>query len=490
MKLGFALLLLFLSTNISSQNHLHYKPLVNYAPTDSLINSLAYKLKKPNYSTSLKKASDIKTLNEIYVKRSDYLKELQKDMMLMQYDPITNLLQEITDLLLKDQQHLTQEKITVFTVRDNEINAFSIGKGIILLNISLLERLNSWEEIAFVIGHEAGHDIQLHALKSSEKNILILNDKSLKEDLKKASKKEYGSYTAINDIYYNIISLTSMHSRENELQSDSVGYFLTGNIGLSEKGAYDVLSTLDSADYFLYNTKIDIVKTFSNKNYTFNEEWLQSGAAASSWSVAKGLYHVPDSLKTHPNVGERKKQIDFLRENDTGSINKTKENYEQLEKKFEALKKMIVLESVLTQIESGNYAFALYNAINIKSIYAEEPFVDYLIAHSLLEIIVALKNQQFNAHVPFPSKKFPENFNELLHFLHNINSSKLIVVYNNYVNAHLTEEAHNEYKNFLGAYAKFYIEKNADEILLNVPYTNYYHQKIVKEIKAQLIKKK
>jgi hypothetical protein len=490
MKLGVVFFLLFFHLTFFAQNqHESYNPITNFAPSDSLINSLAYKLNNPNYQTSLKNHKHIKELKEIYLKRSDYIKELHNDKMLMQHDPITNLLQEITNLLLQSQPNLTQDNIIVFTVRDNEINAFSLGKGVVLINIALLERLNSWEEIAFILGHEAGHDIMVHALKSSEKNILIKNDKNLIKEVKTAAKKEYGSYTAVKDIYYNIISLTAMHSRENELQSDSIGFYLLNELGLTQRGGQGALTVLDSSDYFLYDTKIDVAKTFSNDNYTFNEDWLESGSAAPSWSATKKLYYIPDSLKTHPNINERKKRISLLNELKNDTINANIEKLRLLEVKFSDLKKMITLESILTQIETGNYSLALYNAINVKQIYEEEPFVDYLIAHSLLEIIVALKNQRFNAHVPFPNKKFPENFNEILHFLHNTNSSKLTVVYNNFIEVHLKNESLIEYNHFLNAYSKFYIERYADEFLLNVPYTNYYHQKVIKNIKSQLIKK-
>ncbi len=490
MKLGLIILLLFFYLPFFAQlQNKSYSPITNFAPSDSLINLLAYKLNNPNYQTSLKNHKHIKDLKEIYLKRSDYIKELHNDKMLMQHDPITNLLQEITNLLLQSQPNLTQDKIVVFTVRDNEINAFSLGKGVILINIALLERLNSWEEIAFILGHEAGHDIMVHALKSSEKNILIKNDKNLIKEVKTAAKKEYGSYTAVKDIYYNIISLTAMHSRENELQSDSIGFYLLNELGLTQRGVQGALTVLDSSDYFLYDTKIDIVKTFSNENYTFNEDWLESGSAAPSWSATKELYYIPDSLKTHPNINERKKRITLLSELENKTIVSKFENNQILENKFSDLKKMITLESILTQIETGNYSLALYNAINVKHIYEEEPFVDYLIAHSLLEIIVALKNQRFNAHVPFPNKKFSENFNEILHFLHNTNSSKLTVVYNNFIEVHLKNESLIAYNHFLNAYSKFYIERYADEFLLNVPYTNYYHQKIIKIINNQLVKK-
>lgn len=490
MKLGVVFILLFFHLTFFAQNQQEsYSPIINFAPSDSFVNSLAYKLKNPNYQTSLKNYKHIKELKEVYLKRSDYIKELNKDKMLMQHDPITNLLQEITDLLFQSQINLLEDKITVFTVRDNEINAFSLGKGLVLINIALLERLNSWEEIAFILGHEAGHDIMLHALKSSEKRILIKNDKGLIKEVKTAAKKEYGNYTAVKSIYYNMISLTAMHSRENELQSDSVGYYLIHDLGLTQKGAQGALTILDSSDYFLYDTKIDIVQTFSNNSYTFNKDWLENGSAESSWSATKNLYHIPDSLKTHPNISERKKRISLLNELENDTIDANIEKHRLLEVKFSRLKKMLTLESILTQIETGNYSLALYNAINVKHIYPEESFLDYLIAHSLLEIIVALKNQQFNAHVPFPNNKFPENFNELLHFLHNVNSSKLTEVYNSYVKSHLTNESLLAYHHFLNAYSKFYIERYADEFLLNVPYTNYYHQKVIKNIKNQLVKK-
>ncbi len=483
-RLLFLLFFLLLQNFISAQEI--YQPLVNFLPDEKVIEALAFNLENPDYPYSTNEKNILKKLKEIEASRGEYLNELYDEDQLMQNDPITTFLQDVLDSILYYNKPEFPDKATVLTIRTSDINASSIGKGLIFVNIGLLDRIENWEEIAFILAHEIGHDYLKHAINASEKRLALILDKSFKKEVKRASKQTYGGFSAANELYQNRAYLTSSQSRVNEIASDSMGYYFIHNAGLDKEYALDALRMLDSADYFNFTDTFDLKEIFSTKNYELKNEWLSKNDASSNWSRVEGLYEIPDSLKSHPDCSIR---IDQLSKTNFPDL-KRNSNRLDFKARFEALKKAISFENILTQIENGSYSYALYNAINLKKKFPEEVILDYMIAHSMLEIIIAMKKQKFVEHVPFPNVKFPGAYNNLLSFLHNVNSSKLTKLYDVYIMENLKENELPEYMIFLDAMYAHYISNNINKGQLTHNYEVPYHQKRVKEIDELLNKKK
>lgn len=463
-----------------------YQPMVNFIPEKEVLEALAYDLENPNYEYSTTDKSIVKKLKEIEGKRGEYLRELYKENQLMQNDEITTFLQDVLDSILIYNKDIFPDEAKVLTIRTSEINASSIGKGIVFVNIGLLDRIESWEEIAFILAHEIGHDYLKHAVNASEKRLAILLDKSFKKEVKRAERQTYGGYSAANELYHNRAYLTSNQSRLNEISTDSMGYYFIYNAGIDKEYALDALRMLDSADYFNFTDTFDLKDVFSTKNFELKNEWLSQDDASSNWSRVEGLYEIPDSLKSHPDCSIR---IDHLA-NTTFSNSKRNSRALDFKERFEVLKKSIAIENILSQIENGSYSYALYNAINVKEKFPQEVILDYIIAHSILEIIIAMKKQKFVEHVPFPNIKFPGAYNDLLAFLHNVNSSKLTKLYDVYTAEHLQKNELPEYMIFMDALYAYYISNNINKGQLNHEYKVPYHSNKIKEIKDLLNKKK
>lgn len=71
-------------------------------------------------------------------------------------DPVTTYLNQVKDVLLKDDPELA-ETVDVFTMRTSAVNAFTTAQGDIFITVGLLARMQSEAELAFTISHEIAH---------------------------------------------------------------------------------------------------------------------------------------------------------------------------------------------------------------------------------------------------------------------------------------------------------------------------------------------
>lgn len=472
------------SLNLFAQNEKsNYTPIVKFQPQDSLIKSLILKLKEPSYKSGLTDKDILKKINELSLERTKFFQELYDDKSLMYGDEVTDFVNDVLSYLITSNNNLKSTKYIAFTVRDNDVNAFSLSEGILAVNIGLLSRLNSWEELAFVMGHEIGHDYLNHAKEHVELVVGIEKDKKTQKDLKTASRKTNDRYSEIEKIYLNTLSKAMLSSRKNEISSDSVGYHFINNAKIDLSKAVSMLNILDSADYFVFKDSVDIINKLSTPNYSIDPKWLINEDATSSWSRAKELYLIPDSLKSHPDCANR---IEILNKYNFQKKFNTNKDFED---KFESLKKSFAFELLITLMENNEYSTVLYNALNMQEIYPDDVFLNYIIAHALLEIASTMINQEFIKYTPFPNKEYPYGFNALLQFLHNLNSKKMLYIYQNYSTVHLSENKIPEYNNFLKTIYDYKINNVIDKEALNKVYTyNYFIDSINKIKKTNKIK--
>ena len=455
----------------------NYSPIVKFQPQDTLIKSLILKLKEPSYKLGLKDKDILKKINELSLERTKFFQELYDEKSLMYGDEMSVFVNDVLSYLISSNENLKSTKYIAFTVRDNDVNAFSLSEGILAVNTGLLSRINSWEELAFVMGHEIGHDYLNHAKEHVELVVGIEKDKKTQKDLKTASKKTSDRYSEIEKIYLNTLSKAMLSSRKNEISSDSVGYHFISNADIDLSKAISMLNILDSADYFVFKDSVDIITKLSTPNYSIDPKWLINEDATSSWSRAKELYLIPDSLKSHPDCGKR---IEILNKNNFPNNFKANKDFEE---RFESLKKGFAFESLITLMENEEYSTVLYNALNMQEIYPEDVFLNYIIAHALLEIASTMINQEFIKHTPFPNKEYPYGFNVLLQFLHNLNSKKLLYIYQNYSIVHLSGNKIPEYDSFLKTIYEYKINNIVDKEVLNKTYTYSYFIDSINKIK-------
>lgn len=197
-------------------------------------------------------------------------------------DTVTAYLNRITDRLLKDAPRL-RGRISVYTMRSSAVNAFATPDGMILVNLGLLTRLSSEDELAFVLAHEIAHVYKRHSLNSYMQKYGF----------------EMGTNTSKD--YQRSWELHS-YSQFSEMQADSLGYDLYTRAGYRQLASMDVLLALGYADYPYANEQPDW-NSWQSDRFVFPAVLLDS------------VYCKPDlvdgdeSTSTHPALSTRAEQL-------------------------------------------------------------------------------------------------------------------------------------------------------------------------------------
>jgi len=127
-------------------------------------------------------------------------------------------------------------------LQEKELNAVSLPGGFIYINSGLAEKLND-DELAFVLGHEAGHVAAKHAVKKIQANMafsLILNV-SLASAGSENSQMAGDAANASGQIY-NLISLG--YSRKDEYLADKLGAKYAYKVGYNPYAAISALEKI------------------------------------------------------------------------------------------------------------------------------------------------------------------------------------------------------------------------------------------------------
>lgn len=146
---------------------------------------------------------------------------------------------------------------------DDTINAFALPGGQIFITYGLMKLLQSDDEIAGVLGHEAGHVVGRHSVEQMAKAQL---SQGLVTAVVMAGGDDYGQSAGQVAQFVSQLKNTS-YSRDHELESDKLGIRFMRKAGYDPRAMIRVMEVLEKAS--------------------------QGGGAP------------PEFLSTHPNPGNR-----------------------------------------------------------------------------------------------------------------------------------------------------------------------------------------
>ena len=158
--------IVFFCYNIRCQNYrFNYSPLRNYSPDSTIINEINTSYKTHLNSLSIQKKDLLKEVGYAINGLSDYLNDLYNEGLLMAKDTLSNYVQRITNNIILKNPAYFNSPYKVFIYRTTVANAASFGQNVILLNLELIMKLNSEEEMAFIT--------EITALKSDVPNFYL-----------------------------------------------------------------------------------------------------------------------------------------------------------------------------------------------------------------------------------------------------------------------------------------------------------------------------
>jgi len=113
------------------------------------------------------------------------LAKLDTERVLMYTDTLSKTLNRISASIIEHNPLLKGKHITVFTLRDEEVNASNCGPGIIFINLGLLAKAGSYEEVVFTFCHEIAHEYLDHFFSSIEERFTEINSSEFKKKIRK-----------------------------------------------------------------------------------------------------------------------------------------------------------------------------------------------------------------------------------------------------------------------------------------------------------------
>lgn len=421
----------------------NYLPLREYAPDNVAIYEIAQSYKAELRSLNIEKKQILTEVEKSLTELGDFLKELHAQHLLMATDTLSKYVQELTNGIILKNPNYFSSGYNVFIYRTGVANAASYGQNVILINLELLIKLDNEEELAFVICHELGHDLQKHVINRIIKRSELLFDKSLQNEMKAARSQEYNSSQTMADLYYKYLARSTEHSRVNELEADSLGLKLFIRSGYTPAWALATIQRLDSIDSPTFTTPLALNTIFNFKNFPFKTVWLEFEADAPWASVMDSLYKTPDSLKTHPDCQIRRDKLAAIIKRQPPAAGTRK-----IERDYLAYKEMALFEKVEHLITRERYGLALYYSLQMLQKYPANDYLKTSAAYCLFEIYSALVNHSFMAVVDMPNNDYPKAYNDFLKFIHNLSGSSLREITKNYFSDHVAPLTNCEYTAF------------------------------------------
>jgi hypothetical protein len=281
----------------------------------------------------------------------------------------------------------------------------------------LLERLETEDELAFVICHELAHYYQKHSDKRFEELAKLNYDNNLKKQIASVRSSPYRQYSKLKAIFNGLgLSLTK-HSRGSENEADSVGlsYFL--KTSYNELAAIRTMQILDKADKGLYQQNIDLKKHFDFKEFPFKSAWA-------SYSKSDIVYAPlsegdSDTLKTHPNCQKRiarmKKQLQ-IQTIDTARLVAGID--------FAPVAQLSAFEMINSNRHFKQYGKSLFRSLLLLEKFPESPYLHAKVSESLYRIYRANKDHQSDV-VDLPDARANENYDRFVTFVHNLRTFEL-----------------------------------------------------------------
>jgi len=389
-----------------------------------------------------------KRVKEECQKRSDYFLELNDQHQLMAQGQLTEFIQSIADRIVNQNPDLSKRKIKIFVLRNSAVNAHSLGEGIIFFNIGLLARLKDVNELAFILAHEMAHDVSEHNYISIVKKAKFKDTEEYKE-LKKASRKKFGSATALEKMYSKIFASMGLHSRSNEVVADELGAQYALKAGFSRKGIIRALELLKDSDKPMWTDSLDIQQLLSTPDYAIQTKFLTEVDAYSAWTAMESLHETPDSLRTHPHCEERIENVQSKMAN-------SHDNASELDMIFQSMQTQILYEYLHTLFEENNLGRALYFAMVQKNRGDTSVYLDGLIDICLFDLAYGIREQSFSDKCQFPDASYSNGYNAVLEFAHAQNSKRFLKMANGYFQAHLADAEKFELNNVISLYEKYF----------------------------------
>lgn len=357
-------------------------------------------------------------LSDFLKSRKTYIEEINKNSLIISDSIFISYYQGILDTILKANPYLDQN-IKIYITRFLEPNAFNTGDGNIYLNISIIRFLQNESQLAFIIAHELAHQHKEHVLESNIKTTLLIKSKEMQAQIKKASKQEYGSKTALKEIAKSLVFSSNKHSRFKESEADSLALVFLSKTKYNITDAISTLTLLEEINsYFEEFPHFVFTEYFNRIPITKRHEWNNYDVDTTFVSAIDKEEKANDSLKTHPDCSQRKQ---FLESNFSNLIQTTTKNNNP-ETEFNDKRKKATIEYLNSIMLYKDYGFCFNELIYLLKKDSLDCTLKLILSRTFAEINYAQRTRTLGEVLLIPSFVYPIEYNYSLSFLNELKS--------------------------------------------------------------------
>lgn len=311
-----------------------------------------------------------------------------------------------------------------FFVNNSTIpNASCYGNGMFEINLGLFTRLDSEDELAFVICHEIAHKLLDHSLKGIHNAMAAVNSKATKDKVKKLKKIKYGQTRAALSVIDELNIDLLDYSKEVEAEADSLGYLLYSKTKYSKNQALSSLEKLKRVDEMVFHHDVKLDSVFNFDSYPFQMYWLKE--TTSLFDIDKKINEfelASDTLKTHPEIEFR---VHKLR--NEFAIEKESSNIKLPETNFKDIKQFAHIQSIDYTYDKNYLDFAMYLLIEkIENNHIQKEYYSSKMAMVLKRLYEAKQTHEIGKYVPLNNNFSDEKqLNTIRLFLHNLELNEI-----------------------------------------------------------------
>jgi Zn-dependent protease with chaperone function len=375
-------------------------------------------------------------LKSLYDQRFTYQVSMFNQDLILMNDDLSQFLTTIQNKIYQTNPELAQET-TIYPYRSETPNALSMGNGTLCFMLGLLSRLETEDQVAFVLCHELAHHHRKHIeLKMTE--LADTNyDKELKKKIDAIMASPYNRYSRLKSLFSSLDISFSKHSRYAEYEADSVGLVYYLRTGYNPYAPLRVMQILDQADATIYTDNIDFKKVFSFPDFKFKDTWLEYRKS--------DVWHAPlrqtdsDTASTHPDCKKRLEVLKKLLHAENIGDDKMRMGIPT-----DPIRMQATLEIVHSQYHFKQYGKALFNALILSEKYPENTYLHAMIGKCLYSLYHAQKNHVLGKSLELPDPRFPENYDRFLTFVHKLRLSELAGLAYNYITTRPENDFNNE----------------------------------------------
>jgi Peptidase family M48 len=201
-------------------------------------------------------------------------------------DYITTYCNDIIRHLLSKQKENGYD-IRMYTLKSNDVNAYSTHQGIIIVTTGLIARLENESQLAFVLAHEIAHILNNHNVESYS-----YNSDLFRKDVNNRK----------NDLEEKILK-SSKHSKESEFEADNDGW------DMYIKAGYSPSAVVPTFDILLYSYLPISQKSFPFEEVEYDGFEIKKKGKNFELDSIIAEEDVDDSQSSHPNIRKRKDNI-------------------------------------------------------------------------------------------------------------------------------------------------------------------------------------